>query len=46
MVEDTENPTMDGDEPTLKPVALPLDMGAVEVALYPLGKDLETEEAE
>ncbi len=46
MVEDTENPTMDDEEPSLIPVALPLDMGAVELALYPLGKDLEIEEAE
>ena len=41
MVEDTEIST---DEPTLKPVALPIDMGAVEVVLYPSGKSLISQE--
>lgn len=46
MVEDTENVVVNENgekELSLKPVALPLDMGAVEVILYPLGKSLESE---
>ena len=49
MVEDAEHATFNEngeEEKSLIPVALPLDMGAVEVALYPLGKDLKIEEAE
>ena len=46
MVEDTKNPAKDDEEPTLIPVALPLDMGAVEVILYPLGKSLVTQSEE
>ena len=49
MVEDTEHTTTNenGDEdPTFKPVALPLDMGAVEVALYPLGRNLKSKDFE
>ena len=49
MVEDTEQTTTtesDEEVPTLKPVALPLDMGAVEVVLYPLGKSLVAQSEE
>ena len=49
MVEDTEQTTTteSGEEvPALKPVALPLDMGAIEVILYPLGKSLVTQSEE
>lgn len=49
MVEDTENPMVNEEGETeynTVPKALPLDMGAVEVVLYPLGRPLDTSDEE
>ena len=49
MIEDTEHTTFNEngeEEKGLIPVALPLDMGAVEVALYPLGRNLKSKDFE